>query len=64
MDSVPALGRPRGGGPKLDCPVIVLLTREHRDELVAEAGRAGYRSLAAFLRERKLTREPMEARPQ
>jgi hypothetical protein len=48
------LGRPPLSGDKMDSRVSIPLTREQRDALLVEARKAGYRSLAEFIRERKL----------
>ncbi len=47
-------GRPAAGRPKLDEHLVVLVTREQREQLVEEARTLGYASLAAYIREHKL----------
>ena len=51
-------GRPHLTEPKLDARIIVPVTRKHYEQLVEEARSTNYRSLAAYLRDRKLTVSP------
>jgi len=49
-----ALGRPLAPTIKRDYLLAVPITHTHRESLQREAEAAGYRSLAAYIRERKL----------
>ncbi len=53
-----ALGRPLALTTKRDYLLAVPITHTHRAALQREAEAAGYRSLAAYIRERKLAEPP------
>lgn len=55
------LGRPQSPTTKRDYLLAVPITHTHREALQREANAAGYRSLAAYVRERKLA-EPFVMR--
>jgi hypothetical protein len=52
------LGRPLSPSIKRDYLLAVPITHTHREALQREAEDAGYRSLAAYIRERKLAEPP------
>jgi hypothetical protein len=52
---IPKMGRRPSAGPRFDYVLAVPITEAQREQLREEATRAGFRSLAEYVRRNKLT---------